>query len=252
MAAFASLWAASAAALRVASLNLCSDEYALLLARPGEVVSVSRLSHDPAESVLARRAQGIASNRGRIEDVVALRPTLVLTMGGGGRSSGAIARAMGMRVVELAQPASLEAVTANVSRVAVALGDGHRADLLLARLAALRRSAPRQARDAVWLGGGGLSLSPTGLGAQWLRLAGLRQRSLAGGRADLETLITSPPNILVKSDYRSGQMSQGQRWLDHPLLARLPSRRVATDGRRWTCAGPLMIDEIRRLRRVVG
>ena len=144
MAAFASLWAASAAALRVASLNLCSDEYALLLARPGEVVSVSRLSHDPAESVFARRAQGIASNRGRIEDVVAQRPTLVLTMGGGGRSSGAIARAMGFEVVELAQPASLDAVAANVSRVAVALGDGHRADPLLARLAALRRSAPRR------------------------------------------------------------------------------------------------------------
>ena len=71
MAAFASLLAASAAAVRVASLNLCSDEYALLLARPGEVVSVSRLSHDPAETALASRAAGIGSNRGRLEDVLA-------------------------------------------------------------------------------------------------------------------------------------------------------------------------------------
>ena len=72
MAAFASLLVASAAALRVASLNLCSDEYALLLARPGEVVSVTRLSHDPQESVLEPRARGLASNRGRIEDVLAV------------------------------------------------------------------------------------------------------------------------------------------------------------------------------------
>ena len=43
----ASLSAVSAA-LRVASLDLCADEYLLLLARPSEIASVSRLSHDPA------------------------------------------------------------------------------------------------------------------------------------------------------------------------------------------------------------
>ena len=72
MAAFASLLAASAA-LRVASLNLCSDEYLLLLAHPGEVVSVSRLSQDPQESILAPLARRVAGNRGRIEDVIAAR-----------------------------------------------------------------------------------------------------------------------------------------------------------------------------------
>ena len=46
----ASLLAASSA-LRVASLDLCADEYLLLLARPAEVASVSRLAHDPADSV---------------------------------------------------------------------------------------------------------------------------------------------------------------------------------------------------------
>jgi iron complex transport system substrate-binding protein len=250
MAAFASLWVASAAALRVASLNMCSDEYALLLARPGEVVSVTRLSHDPQESVLASRTRTIASNRGRLEDVLGARPTLVLTMGGGGRSSGRIARSMGMRVVDLSAPTSLDGVAATLSTVGAALGDRHRADPLLARLAALRRSAPAATLDAIWLGGGGLSLSADGLGAQWLALAGLRQRSLPGGRASLETLVTSPPKLLVESNYRAAQMSLGQRWLAHPLLSRLPSRRVATDGRRWTCAGPLLIDEIERLRRV--
>ncbi|MEO7786615.1 MAG: hypothetical protein ABIR77_02145 [Sphingomicrobium sp.] len=250
MAAFASLSVASAA-IRVASLNLCSDEYALLLAHPGELVSVTRLSHDPAESVLEPDARGIASNRGRLEDVLRTRPTVVLTMGGGGRSSGAIARTMGIKVVDLPQPTRLDAVAGNLVRVASALGDTRRAAPWLARLATLRRSVPTSAVDTIWLGGGGLTLSPGGLSAQWLALAGLRQRALPAARANLETLVRSPPRILIQSDYRSGQMSQGQRWLDHPLLARLPSRRMATDGRRWTCAGPLLIDEIERLRRIV-
>ena len=90
-----------ATSVRLASLNLCSDEYALLLAHPGEVVSVSRLSQDPDESALALLAKRAASNRGRLEDIVATRPTVVLTMGGGGRSSAAIARALGLTVIDL-------------------------------------------------------------------------------------------------------------------------------------------------------
>jgi len=251
MAAFASLLAASAA-VRVASLNLCSDEYLLLLARPGEVASVTRLAKDPSESVLAPLAARIPTNRGRIEDVVAVHPSVVLTMGGGGgRSSGAIAGAMGMRVVDLTQPATLDDVANNLRQVAGLLGDPGRASPWVARLSTLRATAPG-ARDTIWLGGGGLSLSPGSLSAQWLALAGFRQRALRGGRATLEALATHPPAVLVISNYRAGQMSQGQRWLSHPLLAQLPSRRITTDGRRWTCAGPLLIDEIERLRRVAS
>lgn len=238
----------AASAVRIASLNLCSDEYALLLARPGELVSVTMLVHDPMESILAPKARPIPANRGRIEDVIGQRPTLVLTMGGGGRNSAAIARALHIQVLSLPQPSSVEEVAANLRKVAGALGDPRRADPVIAQLARLRASA-RPKRDAIWVGGGGLSLTPGSLGAEWFALAGLRQRSLPGGRATLEELVRRPPVVLVTSNYRSGQMSQGQRWLSHPLLARLPSRRLSTDGRAWTCGGPLMIDEIERLRR---
>ena len=59
MPAFALL--AASLPLRVASLNLCTDEYLLLLARPERIVSVSYLSRDPHESPLwkiARRYRG--------------------------------------------------------------------------------------------------------------------------------------------------------------------------------------------------
>ncbi len=56
---FASLLAASAA-VRVASLNMCTDEYLLLLARPQEIASVSRLSRDPADSSLWRHGPALS------------------------------------------------------------------------------------------------------------------------------------------------------------------------------------------------
>jgi iron complex transport system substrate-binding protein len=81
-----------------------------------------------------------------------------------------------------------------------------------------------------------------------MALAGLRQRALPGGRATLETLATRPPQVLLRSTYRRGQQSLGQRWLDHPLIRRTTARAIDSDGRPWTCAGPLMLSEIERLR----
>jgi iron complex transport system substrate-binding protein len=82
-----------------------------------------------------------------------------------------------------------------------------------------------------------------------MALAGMRQRAMQGDRVSLETLLTAPPAVLLRSDYRAGQYSSGQRWLAHPLARRpLGARIVATDGRRWTCMGPLLVDEIHRLR----
>src|SRR3569623_2131733 len=89
MPAFALL--AASLPLRVASLNLCTDEYLLLLAQPERVVSVSYLSQDPQKSALWKWAQHYRGNRGSIEDVLTLRPDLVLTMGGGGRAGALLA-----------------------------------------------------------------------------------------------------------------------------------------------------------------
>ncbi len=242
----ASLIAVSAA-VRAASLDLCSDEYLLLLATPAEIASLSRLAHDPADSLLWRRARGVAANRGRVEDLIGSRATLLVTMGGGAKASGASARRIGLKTLALPYPSTIAEVEANVVRVARALGDERRAGRWRRTLAELRRDIPAP-KDSIYLSNGGQSVGASSLSAQWMALAGFTQRPLPGGRATLETLLTAPPRILLRSNYRRAQVSTGQRWLDHPAVKRLHRRSIVTDGRPWTCAGPLMVGEIRRLR----
>jgi iron complex transport system substrate-binding protein len=241
----------AASAVRAASLNLCTDEYLLLLAEPRQIAAVSYLARDPLETVLWRQARRYPGNRGLIEEILPLRPNLLLTSGGGGRATALLAGRLGMRTVDVPDVASLDGVADNLRKVAAALGHPARADPWIRRLEALRAEAPRRASDSIWISGGGFSLAPNSLGAQWLRLAGLRQRALPGGRASLETLLTAPPKVLVRSDYRSGQMSGGNRWLANPIVRRSGQRQVATDGRPWTCLGPLMIPEIERLKKAM-
>lgn len=235
-------------AARVASINLCTDEYLLLLAKPREIVSVSYLSQDSLESPLWRIAWRHHANHGSVEQVLKTRPTLLLNMGGGGRASALIAGRLKMRTVDLPAPHSVQAVADNLKTVAEALGDRRRADPWLARLAKLRRTQPVQARDAILLTGGGRSVQQGSPAIAWLRLAGLQQRALPEGRASLETLLTRPPAVLVESSYRRHQVSRGMAWLDHPVVRKTRAQRIRTDGRAWTCLGPLMIPEIERLR----
>jgi len=233
---------------RVASLNLCTDELLLLLAEPRQIVSLTHLSHRDAEFPLWGAAQRYPANDGTLADALHRRPDLVLTMGGGG-DRGRIARRLGIETVDLPYPQSIEDVIAAVRTVAGRLGQEARGEALVARLEALRRSAPPPAHDTLWIGGGGRTVSADGLEADWMALAGLRQRDVAGGQVELETLLASPPKLLLRSDYRADQYSRAQAWLAHPLAAARPgSRSIATDGRRWTCMGPLLIDEITRLR----
>ena len=239
----------ASAAVRAASLNLCADEYLLLLAKPSEVASVSYLSRDPLESPLWKAARTHPANRGSLEDALNAKPTLVLTMGGGGRASGLIARRLGLRTIDLQANGTPADVEANLRAVASALGRPSAATGWIRRLRRLRTTAPPTAVDSIWLSGGGQSFAATSAGAEWMRLVGFRQRALPGGRADLETLLVHPPEVIIESDYRRRQLSGGTRWLQHPIVRNAPSKRIRTDGRAWTCMGPLMISEIERLRK---
>ena len=250
MPASALLTAASVASLKVASLNLCTDELLLTLAAPEQIVSVTHLSHKPQETTLWRQARRYPRNDGSLLSVVGRKPDLVVTMGSGARDRARIAQRLGIRVLDLPFPQRLADVEQAIAAVARALGRGDAGRLWLARLDALKRTQPRRVPDTIWLGGGGRSVQASGLAADWMRLAGFRQRALRGDRVSLEQLLVRPPAVLLRSDYRSGQYSGEQRWLMHPLAkATGRSRSIPTEGRAWTCMGPPMIDEVRRLRR---
>jgi iron complex transport system substrate-binding protein len=240
---------AQAAPTRVASLNLCTDELLLMLGDPGQIVSVTHLAQQPAESGLWREARRYRRNDGSLVSVAGLRPDLVLTMGGGARDRGRIARRLGITTLDLPYPQSLADIERAISTVSAALGRRPAGTALVARIARLKAARPAAAADAIWLGGGGRTVAASGLAAQWMALAGLRQRPVLGDRVSLEQLLARPPAVLLRSDYRNGQYSSEQRWLSHPLARRARGAlNVATDGRAWTCMGPALITEIERLR----
>lgn len=231
---------------RVASLNLCTDELLLALAAPGQISSLTHLSHDRRESAYWHMARLYPSNSGTILSVAKDKPDLIVTMGGSGRDSAGLAAAIGARLVDLPFPATVADVEHGVWTLAQALGRERQGVALNTRIRRTLSAAPVRQSDAVFIGSAGRSMAPTGAGAEWMAAAGYRQISLAGNRISRETLLRSPPLTLVVSNYRMDQYSRS----DLVPVARARDSRVVTDGRRWTCMGPSLIPEILRLRRM--
>lgn len=232
---------AAAPPRRVVTLDLCADELVLAVAAPGQIASVTWLAADRHESALAPRAAGLHHNHGRIEDVVALRPDLVITSGAATRYAAEFATRIGARLLALPPVTTIAAVRANIVAVGQELGRPAAAAALIARFDR-DLGPPRLAPiAALMLQGGGYAPAADGLAAAYLARAGLAQIATPGGRADLETLIARPPAAIVTTRYRAGQTSRGGGRLTHPALARLPAstRRLSVDGRGWTCLGPL-------------
>lgn len=244
----------AAAPQRVASLDLCADELVLRLAAPGQLVSVSRLGADPAETTLSPRARGLFRNHGKLSDVAALAPDLVITSGGiGGGLAATLAARLHIRVLALPSVQDIAGVRSNVRLVAAALGQRAAGEAEVARFDARLGPLPGRTRSALLIGSGGTTPSATGLTAAFLRYAGLRQQP-SNGAVRLETLLANPPEIVVHSQYHAGQTSLGTLWLEHPAWRRLPAsvRQLSTDGRPWTCLGPELGAEIVRLRQRLG
>ena len=239
-----SAWAASPA--RVVSLNLCTDELLLALAAPGQILSLTHLSHDRRESAYWRFAQPYRANSGTILSVAQDRPDLIVTMGGGGRDNAGLAAALGARLLDLPFPSRLADVEAGIRLLAGALGRGAQGEALIARIEAMTANPPKP-RDAVFIGSAGRSMAAHGAGAEWMQLAGLRQIPLMDDRFDREQLLRLPPVTLLVSNYRIDQYS---RTGSLPVPRRRDSR-IETDGRRWTCMGPSLLPEIARIRRMV-
>ncbi|WP_152417404.1 ABC transporter substrate-binding protein [Sandarakinorhabdus sp. AAP62] len=240
--------AVAATPSRIVSLNLCTDEYLLLTARPGQIASISRLGADPQESPLADRARGLATNNGQLGDVLAQSPQLVLTMGHDPQAT-ALAARLGLKLVALPYPASPDEVAAHVRQVAALVGNAPAGAAFASKVAALTATAP-PARAGLMIGGSGLAPAMNGLAAAWLRLAGIRQQR--GGQISLETLLVQPPAILIRNVYRPGQRSLPQAWTQHPALRQLKARQVEADGRAFLCGGAAMPAEIMRLRKALS
>lgn len=247
----------SARPQRIVSISLCADVLLLYLAERQHIASVTFLAVDPRLSPVVERARGIPINYGTAEEVLALKPDLVLANIYNKRITVALLRKLGYPVLELDVAESIAATKTQIRRLAEALGEQARGERVIsdmdARLAALRTANIQENRPvAALFRPGGMTSGRHTLVDELLSAAGLQNLAAfqgidSWGKLSLEALLLGQPALLIVERNDQGAPSIARQILEHPALHKLAIPTVAIPLNLWTCAGPDMIEVVERL-----
>lgn len=237
---------------RVASMNLCTDQLAMLIAAPGQLVSVSNLASRAEMSAMAEEAAGYPVNHGRAEELYLLAPDIVLADVWSSPATVSMLRRLGVEVVQFTPGASMAEIRDNIARMGEVLGQEARAEEILAafdgRLADLTADVPAHRPRAAIYGPSGYTYGPNTLAGQILLAAGFDNIASElgldwGGTLPLESLIMAAPDLVIASRRERGATSRSEEILGHPALRGLRRGGALTD-ESWACATPFVLEAV--------
>lgn len=254
----AAMAGAGAPPQRVVSVNLCTDQLAMLLAAPGQLISVSYLARDPRGSAMAGAARDYPVNHGLSEEIYLLSPGLVLAGSFTSRATVSMLKRLGIPVVTLAPAQSLADVRERLAEMGRHLHRDDAAAAMIARfdadLAGLRSARPHRPRAATWSQGGHTSGGNTLVG-DIIETAGFANVAdewgfAHGGFLALEQLVMSNPDLVIASRASPGH-SRADELLMHPALRAFTAGRASDSIRDadWVCGTPHVLRAVARLRR---
>ena len=248
----------AAAPARVVSIHLCADELVMALADPGQIVSLSWHAADPAQSYLAERAVGLPENFGGAEEVIALKPDLVLAGAYSGRETKTLLRRLGVKVLDLDLPRSFADIRRQTMAAAEALGHSERGRTLVAEMdakldAAARKVAGLPPASAILYQPGGVTMGKGFLEDEILRQAGLGNVATTlgiegQGSVSIETLIAARPDLIIFGVEPDAPPSLSARMLSNRVLVRATrARPVTLPPILWTCGAWFTAEAVDRL-----
>jgi iron complex transport system substrate-binding protein len=243
---------------RVASINLCTDQLLMTLADPEQILGLSPYSRDVARSWDAAKAGKFPRLSGEAEDVLVLKPDIVVAGRFTKRATRELLKEKGLRVAEFDAARSLEEVKKQIRQMGDLVQHPDRADAEVQRL----DTAIAHAREVVsrrpyrvlalsrrgWVAGGD-SLTSSLLATAGLSNAAADLGYKLGGFASLEAIVSLRPDFLLVSDDSDFAEDEGRAFMLHPALERFypASKRLVIPEKLTVCGGPMLSEALGRL-----
>jgi len=245
---------------RIVSLNPCLDVILIHVADREQIAALSHYARDDYGSTFAPVARTLPFTYETAEEVIALRPDLVMT---GRHSSLATRNALDRLKIPTALfgvPETVAESLEQVREVAAAVGHPERGEVLIARIeAALAAAAPRPGTprlSALVFMPGGFASGPGTLMDEMMRRMGLDNAATKYGlkssrRVPLERIIADPPEVLLAGEAWPGAPNWALRVMTHPALSHVAGymQRATFPEKLLFCGGPVLIQTAAALSR---
>lgn len=245
---------------RIVSLNMCADQYLIALADPGQIAGLTRFSRDPAMSYYAARAQSLPIVTRSAEQILLLRPDLVVGAPFRQRQALSALKARGVPMIDLPKQEGLAGIEETITLIADAVGHPERGRALIASIEArLAKVDPAPGRGRVvahyqrrgYVTGTG-TLMDEMMGRVGLVNLAARLKLSALSQLSIEQMAIARPDLLIME--RTGGVSdKGTEMLHHPLLEKVvpESHRLYLPQALTVCGGPAYPEAVEALARQV-
>jgi len=245
---------------RIVSLNPCLDVILVRVADRAQIAALSHYARQDYGSTIADIARTLPFTHETAEEVIALRPDLVMT---GRFSSLAMRNALDRLTIPTALfdvPETVAASLQQVQKVARLVGHPGRGEALVADVEApLAAAAPASGTrpvSALVHMPSGLASGPGTLMDEMMTRIGLTNAASRYGlqrtmNVPLEMVVADPPDILLSGEAYPGAPSRAERVMQHPALARVAGdmQRAVFPERLLFCGGPVLIQTAAALSR---
>jgi iron complex transport system substrate-binding protein len=240
---------------RIASMNVCTDQLLITLADSAQILGLSRYSRDAWQSFAADDASHYKILSGGAEDVLVLKPDIVVASLFDKRSTRELLKEKGLRLAEFTVPRNLDEVKTQIRQMGDITAHSDRAAAEIARIDA----AIARARQAVadrhysvlplsrrgWVSGSD-SLVSSLLAETGLFNAAGDLGVAFGGYASLEAIVNLKPDFILVSEAGDRAEDDGRAFLLHPALERFypPQKRIVIPEQLTVCGGVMLADAL--------
>jgi iron complex transport system substrate-binding protein len=225
-------WRPAAPPERIVAASVLAAEILFEIAPRQRIVGVHRLAADPRYSPIAGTLGELATLGAEAEELLAVRPDLVITDAFTKAETQALLEAAGVPLLRTAVPASFDDIAANVRRIARVCHVEAAGDRLVAEMNGRLQRLREQGRDlGAWricsLDGAMHSHGRGSLFDALVAVVGATNLAAARGvgpfwQLDVETLLVWRPDALVIAAV-PGEEAEERKWLhEHPGLRLLP------------------------------
>ena len=226
----------SAPPSRVVSINLCTDQLAMQLTSPEQLISITHVASDPNTSSMVEEAKKYPVNHGLAEEVYSLQPDMILASKWTSPATIGMLKTLNVPITQFNPANTLEDVRANILQMGDVLGRQAQAEALVAhydkRLTELQQLPVTDNPEAVLYYPNGYALGDKTLSGQVLKAAGFVNTAVKagmdwGGNIPLEVLVTHQPDAIITSLLYPGGSRSEEIFL-HPAIRSINSQ-VATN-----------------------
>jgi iron complex transport system substrate-binding protein len=236
---------AQAAPKHIVSMNPCADAILLQVANPEQVAAISHYSRDlRSSSIPLAQAKRFSVTYGAAEEVIALKPDMVIVSSFTPLATRAIFAQLGIKIVVFGMVSTVDENYAQVREIAALAGHPVRGEQLIGRIKNTIRAAKSDKKPLTALvrTNSGLVLGEGTLIHAVMRESGFTNHSAALGLGisdtlPLEPLLLNSPQII----FTVGEQPH------HPIFSRLQKHTAlrAMPNNLINCGGPSLIEVAR-------